>query len=164
MLSKPLRQSPFTLGFFTRLNTSSHFTRFEISPLSVAGFFRFRSGNFGFELQFWGEMASDLGYGMGLVRSTSFGRKRVFLSSQSMEFGDDDDCVRSASLKRRCSQDLSFLGEKSAIEDLPQEILVSVAVIFFDLCSYELIELVCLLDCGVDFCRLGFSVVWSMMI
>lgn len=66
------------------------------------------------------------GYGMGLVRSTSFGRKRVLVSSHSMEFGDDDDCVANASLKRRCSQDSIFWGEKSALEDLPQEILVSI--------------------------------------
>ncbi|XP_057764646.1 F-box protein At1g61340-like [Salvia miltiorrhiza] len=66
---------------------------------------------------------SDEGYGMGLVRSTSFGRKRVFLSSHGMEFGDDDDCV---SLKRRCPQDSIFWGEKSALEDLPQEILIRI--------------------------------------
>lgn len=119
-------------------------------------------GIFGSELEIWGKMANE-GYGMGLVRSTSFGRKRVFLSSQSMEFGDDDDCVRNASLKRRCSQDLSFWGEKSALEDLPQEILVSFTVVF-DLCSYDLIELVCLLDCRVRFCRFGYYVVWSMTI
>lgn len=71
------------------------------------------------------------GYGMGLVRSTSFGRKRVFLSNHSMEFGDDDDCVRNTTLKRRCSQDSIFWGEKSALEDLPQEILVSSIMILF---------------------------------
>lgn len=70
----------------------------------------------------FGARASE-GYGMGLVRSTSFGRKRVFLSSQSMEFGDDDDC---GTLKRRCSQDSTFWGEKSALEDLPQEILIRI--------------------------------------
>lgn len=66
------------------------------------------------------------GYGMGLVRNASFGRKRVFLSSHSMDFGDDYDCFASSSLKRQCSQDSIFWGEKSALEDLPQEILIRI--------------------------------------
>ncbi|KAH6790538.1 hypothetical protein C2S51_005544 [Perilla frutescens var. frutescens] len=63
------------------------------------------------------------GYGMGLVRNASFGRKRVFLSSHSMDFGDDYDFT---SLKRQCSQDSIFWGEKSTLEDLPQEILIRI--------------------------------------
>lgn len=66
------------------------------------------------------------GYGMGLSRSTSFGRKRVFLSSHTMEFGEDYDCIAKTSLKRRCSQDSISWGEKSAVEDLPQELLIKI--------------------------------------
>ncbi|KAL6544784.1 hypothetical protein OROMI_023646 [Orobanche minor] len=63
------------------------------------------------------------GYGLGLVRNTSFGRKRVTLSSVCLEFGDDD-CIPTMPLKRRCSKDSFFCAEKiTAIEDLPQEIL-----------------------------------------
>ncbi|GFP82496.1 F-box protein at1g61340 [Phtheirospermum japonicum] len=62
-------------------------------------------------------------YGMGLVRSTSFGRKGVALPNVCLNFGDDnDDCVVSA--KRQCFQD-SFL-KTTSIEDLPQEILIRV--------------------------------------
>lgn len=64
---------------------------------------------------------ADEGYGMGLSRSTSFGRKRVFLSIDAMEFGVDYDCVSKPSWKRRCSGD----SNKSALEELPQELLVS---------------------------------------
>ncbi|XP_047954126.1 F-box protein At1g61340-like [Salvia hispanica] len=66
------------------------------------------------------------GYGMGLVRSTSFGRKRVFLSNQSIEFGDYDDCAANPSSKRRCSQNSVFSGEETSLEDLPQEILIRI--------------------------------------
>ncbi|KAL3615050.1 hypothetical protein CASFOL_040711 [Castilleja foliolosa] len=66
-------------------------------------------------------------YGMGLVRSTSFGRKRVALPNVCLNFGDySDDCAFSA--KRQCFED-SFLGgdEKlTSIDDLPQEILIRV--------------------------------------
>ncbi|KAL6538629.1 hypothetical protein OROGR_012617 [Orobanche gracilis] len=66
------------------------------------------------------------GYGVGLVRNTSFGRKRVTLSSVCLEFGDDgdDDCIPTMPLKRRCSKDSFLCAEKiTAIEDLPLEIL-----------------------------------------
>lgn len=60
-------------------------------------------------------------YGMGLVRSTSFGRKRISLSNLSIE----DDCIATTPSKRQCIQDSFVCAEKSALEDLPQEILVS---------------------------------------
>ncbi|KAL1537473.1 F-box protein-like protein [Salvia divinorum] len=72
------------------------------------------------------ESRVDEGYAMGLVRSTSFGRKRVFSSNRSIEFGDYDDCAANSSLKRRCSQDSVFWGEKTSLEDLPQEILIRI--------------------------------------
>ncbi|KAK4399053.1 F-box protein [Sesamum angolense] len=65
-------------------------------------------------------------YGMGLVRSTSFGRKRVALSCVSMEFGSEDDCIATTPWKRQCFQDTFFCTEKSALEDLPQEILIRI--------------------------------------
>ncbi|KAI3456337.1 hypothetical protein Pfo_013000 [Paulownia fortunei] len=65
------------------------------------------------------------GYGMGLVRSTSFGRKRVALSNLSMEFGSDD-CSATTTSKRQCFQDSFFCAEKSTLEDLPQEILIRI--------------------------------------
>lgn len=67
-------------------------------------------------------MAFGEGYGIGLVRSTSFGRnKRVGFSKDVVGFGCENDAC-----KRLCLADDSVLSaEKSAIEDLPQEILVS---------------------------------------
>ncbi|KAL0353155.1 UNVERIFIED_CONTAM: F-box protein [Sesamum angustifolium] len=65
-------------------------------------------------------------YGMGLVRSTSFGRKRVALSCVSMEFGSEDDCIPTTPWKRQCFQDTFFCTEKSTLEDLPQEILIRI--------------------------------------
>ncbi|KAK6124429.1 hypothetical protein DH2020_041849 [Rehmannia glutinosa] len=65
------------------------------------------------------------GYGMGLVRSTSFGRKRVALSNVGMEF-ENDDCIATSPSKRQCLQDTVFVSEKSALEDLPQEILIRI--------------------------------------
>ncbi|KAH6834146.1 hypothetical protein C2S53_018003 [Perilla frutescens var. hirtella] len=65
-------------------------------------------------------------YGMSLVRTTSFGRKRVALSNICIDF-DDDHCdfiPTTAPLKRRCSRDLFSRAGKSALEDLPQEILI----------------------------------------
>ncbi|KAI3466639.1 hypothetical protein Pfo_023302 [Paulownia fortunei] len=65
-------------------------------------------------------------YGMGLVRSTSFGRKRVALSNVCMEFGDDDDCIPTTPSKKQCFRDSFFCAEKSTLEDLPQEILIRI--------------------------------------
>ncbi|KAL8460313.1 hypothetical protein ACS0TY_032017 [Phlomoides rotata] len=66
-------------------------------------------------------------YGMGLSRSTSFGRKRVALLSSRMDFdGNHDECVTPTPLKRRRSQDSFEFGGKSALEDLPQEILIKI--------------------------------------
>ncbi|KAL0407339.1 UNVERIFIED_CONTAM: F-box protein [Sesamum latifolium] len=66
------------------------------------------------------------GYGVGLVRSTSFGRKRVALSNVCMEFGDVEDCFPTALSKRQCFQDSFLCAEKSVLEDLPQEILIRI--------------------------------------
>ncbi|XP_073127591.1 F-box protein At1g61340-like [Henckelia pumila] len=67
---------------------------------------------------------SSEGYGMGLVRSSSFGRKRVSLSEMCTEFRDDDDCVSIS--KRQCFQDSFLSTDKSALENLPQEILIRI--------------------------------------
>lgn len=61
-------------------------------------------------------------YGMGLVRSTSFGRKRVALPNLRMELGNHETPTP---LKRQRSLDSFSFEEKSALEDLPHEILVS---------------------------------------
>ncbi|KAG8385626.1 hypothetical protein BUALT_Bualt03G0064600 [Buddleja alternifolia] len=67
------------------------------------------------------------GYGMGLVRSSSFGRKRIALSSIDIEFEhDDDDCISATPWKRQCHLDSFSFAEKSALEDLPQEILIRI--------------------------------------
>jgi hypothetical protein len=65
-------------------------------------------------------------YGVGLVRSTSFGRKRVSLSNVCMEFGDDDDCIPTTPSKRQCLPDSFVVSQKSALEDLPQEIVIRI--------------------------------------
>lgn len=70
------------------------------------------------------------GYGVGLVRSSSFGRKRVALSEICTEFRDDDDYDCSSIPKRQCFQDSFLSTDKSALENLPQEILVSLIYIF----------------------------------
>ncbi|PIN05195.1 hypothetical protein CDL12_22272 [Handroanthus impetiginosus] len=60
------------------------------------------------------------GFGMGLVRSTSFGRKRV----ACIDFDDDDDYNLRTLSKKQCFEN-SF-SEKSILEDLPQEILIRI--------------------------------------
>ncbi|CAA2982427.1 F-box At1g61340-like [Olea europaea subsp. europaea] len=74
-----------------------------------------------------GKRASE-GLGMGLVRNTSFGRKRVSLSNTAMEF---DEFIPSTPLKRQCYEDSFFCSEKSALEAFPQDVLIRI------LCSVE---------------------------
>ncbi|GFQ01809.1 F-box protein at1g61340 [Phtheirospermum japonicum] len=65
-------------------------------------------------------------YGIGLVRSTSFGRKRVALANVGMKV-KNDDCVVTTPSKRHCfDQDSFFSEEKSVLENLPQEILIKI--------------------------------------
>ncbi|XP_004233817.1 F-box protein At1g61340 [Solanum lycopersicum] len=56
-------------------------------------------------------------YGSGLVRSSSFGRKRVIV---------DVDFSSTIHMKKVCSHNSFFNHEKSPIEDLPQDILIRV--------------------------------------
>ncbi|GER27192.1 F-box family protein [Striga asiatica] len=66
-------------------------------------------------------------YGMGLVRSSSFGRKRVALSNVVGSDFQSDDSAATTTSKRRCSdQDSVFSEEKSVLQNLPQEILIKV--------------------------------------
>ncbi|CAI9087616.1 OLC1v1021727C1 [Oldenlandia corymbosa var. corymbosa] len=68
--------------------------------------------------------AGNEGYGMGLVRSSSFGRKRVSLASNGMM---NIDCFEQTPLKRQCSFEASFLySDKSPLEELPQEVLIKI--------------------------------------
>ncbi|KAK4491684.1 hypothetical protein RD792_002450 [Penstemon davidsonii] len=62
-------------------------------------------------------------YGMGLVRSTSFGRKRVALS---MEYKDDNYCIPNTPLKKQIFEDSFSCAQKCSLEDLPQEILIRI--------------------------------------
>ncbi|KAL2473341.1 F-box protein-like [Forsythia ovata] len=65
-------------------------------------------------------------YGMGLVRSTSFGRKRVALSNINLEFDGHDDCILTTSTKRQCYEDSFLCSNKSLLEALPQDILIRI--------------------------------------
>ncbi|XP_006347182.1 F-box protein At1g61340-like [Solanum tuberosum] len=56
-------------------------------------------------------------YGSGLVRSSSFGRKRVIL---------DVDFSPTIHMKKVCSHNSLFNYDKSPIEDLPQDILIRI--------------------------------------
>lgn len=56
-------------------------------------------------------------YGSGLVRSGSFGRKRVTV---------DVDFSPTTPMKKVCSHSSFFNYEKSPIEDLPQDILIKI--------------------------------------
>ncbi|XP_022892247.1 F-box protein At1g61340-like [Olea europaea var. sylvestris] len=66
------------------------------------------------------------GYGMGLVRSTSFGRKRVALSHFNLEFDGHDDCILTTPAKRQCYEDSFFCSDKSILEALPQDVLIRI--------------------------------------
>ncbi|KAL3627644.1 hypothetical protein CASFOL_029007 [Castilleja foliolosa] len=65
-------------------------------------------------------------YGIGLVRSTSLGRKRIALSNVGMKFENDDCIVTTPSKRHRFDKDSFFSQEKSVLEDLPQEILIKI--------------------------------------
>ncbi|KAK4485171.1 hypothetical protein RD792_007784 [Penstemon davidsonii] len=66
------------------------------------------------------------GYGMGLVRSTSFGRKRVAFSRMDMDFGENDEFLPNTPLKRQRSEGPFLCTEKPGLENLPQEILIRI--------------------------------------
>ncbi|CAI9772860.1 unnamed protein product [Fraxinus pennsylvanica] len=66
------------------------------------------------------------GYGMGLVRSTSFGRKRVALSNISLEFDGHNDCILTTPTKRQCYEDSFLCSDKSILEALPQDVLIRI--------------------------------------
>lgn len=57
----------------------------------------------------------------GIVRSHSFGRKRVVLSS-ALQF---DDFITITETKKHCREVSIPSSEKSALESLPQDVLVS---------------------------------------
>lgn len=59
--------------------------------------------------------------GLGIVRSTSFGRKRVTLSSTV-----DVDFVSTTPTKRICSQNSFSTNNKSVLEALPKDILIKI--------------------------------------
>lgn len=58
--------------------------------------------------------------GLGIVRSTSIGRKRVTLSNSG-----DVNFVSTTPTKRICSQNSFSTDDKSDLETLPKDILVS---------------------------------------
>ncbi|KAJ8531568.1 hypothetical protein K7X08_027002 [Anisodus acutangulus] len=59
--------------------------------------------------------------GLGIVRSTSFGRKRVTLSNTV-----DVDFISTTPPKKFCSQNSFSTNEKSALEALPKDILIRI--------------------------------------
>ncbi|CAA2995902.1 Hypothetical predicted protein [Olea europaea subsp. europaea] len=59
------------------------------------------------------------GYGVGLVRSTSFGRKRVALSNINLEFDGHNVYNLTTPTKRQCYEN-SIL---CVLEALPQDVL-----------------------------------------
>lgn len=59
--------------------------------------------------------------GLGIVRSTSFGRKRVTLSNTV-----DVDFISTTPTKRICSQNSFPTNEKSVLEALPKDILTKI--------------------------------------
>ncbi|CAI9760298.1 unnamed protein product [Fraxinus pennsylvanica] len=65
------------------------------------------------------------GYGLGLVRSTSFGRKRVALSNFNLEF-DGHDSILKTPTKRQCYEDSFLCSDKSVLEVLPQDVLIRI--------------------------------------
>lgn len=69
----------------------------------------------------------DLGFGyISLSRSWSFGRKRVFISNHLEEV---DSCFVTPK-KKHCVEDSVMISDKSVIETLPQDILVSCDSLF----------------------------------
>lgn len=75
------------------------------------------------DIEFKGKMAwgRNERFGMGLVRSSSFGRKRVALiSSDVMEI----DCFDNFPAKKLCYS--YFNSEMSALERLPQDVLIRI--------------------------------------
>ncbi|XP_055828631.1 F-box protein At1g61340-like [Solanum dulcamara] len=66
-----------------------------------------------------GNNCEDLG--LGIVRSTSFGRKRVALSNTV-----DVDFISTTPTKRICSQNLFSTNDKSVLESLPKDILIKI--------------------------------------
>ncbi|KAL3519640.1 hypothetical protein ACH5RR_017789 [Cinchona calisaya] len=65
------------------------------------------------------------GFGMNLVRSTSFGRKRVALTSH---YGMESDCFDNTFTKKQCSSSEAsfFSSDKSVLESLPQDVLIRI--------------------------------------
>ncbi|XP_073300982.1 F-box protein At1g61340-like [Primulina huaijiensis] len=66
------------------------------------------------------------GHVIGMVRSTSFGRKRVALTNNGLELGDGDNHFFCTFSKRHCYQDSFLPVENSALEALPQDILIRI--------------------------------------
>ncbi|XP_047266615.1 F-box protein SKIP27-like isoform X1 [Capsicum annuum] len=66
-----------------------------------------------------GTNCEDLG--LGIVRSTSFGRKRVTLSNTV-----DVDFISTTPTKKFCSQNSCSTNEKSVLEALPKDILIKI--------------------------------------
>lgn len=62
------------------------------------------------------------GLGLGLVRSHSFGRKRVALSS-AME---SDDFFSTTPTKKQCPEGFSPICQKYVLESLPQDVLIKI--------------------------------------
>lgn len=64
--------------------------------------------------------AKPEGLGLGLVRYSSFGRKRVAISNE-MEV----DFINTTPAKKQCNENTFSTSDKFLLEALPQDILVS---------------------------------------
>lgn len=69
-------------------------------------------------------VAGDGGYELGLVNYTrGLGRKRIVISKNGEAFSTDSNL--NIPLKKRCGERMAAMSEKSPLEALPQDILVS---------------------------------------
>ncbi|XP_022870113.1 F-box protein SKIP27-like [Olea europaea var. sylvestris] len=66
------------------------------------------------------------GYGVGLVRSTSFGRKRVALSNINLEFDGHNVYNLTTPTKRQCYENSILCSDKYVLEALPQDVLIRI--------------------------------------
>lgn len=103
-------------GFVTGLSRSMSFEQSnEVSDIGLS-----RSRSFG--------KGNEEGFGIGLVRSTSFGRKRVSFSMDDIMEVESLNSLESLPNKKQCgAANTSFTSwEKSALESLHQDILIQI--------------------------------------
>lgn len=89
-----------------------------------------------------GGVVREEGLGLGFVRYTrGLGRKRVLISND-MEASPMDSAPKTPT-KKRCSEAGVLEAERSLLEALPQDVLVSTKFLSFNLCVFESVWRVC---------------------